>query len=333
MGDGFTYTSVVVYYCDEFYELVGPSIRECGPNALWDSENPFCKPICGEASFAPRDRPRGRLLGGHEANEGSWPWVAFLDIDAPLHDIHGGICSGSLINEEWIITAAHCVTNKGTNRNTFGQLIESTSVRVRLGLHRQSEPSEHVMERRVSEIIRHSSYNPVTFDNDIALLHVSEPVQFSEYVRPVCLPPTDLITTSEFGMEFEDEIPRPPPDEMAIILGWGLTSNGGSRADSLLEAYVPIVEQEICRDVYAPNGWDITASMLCAGYEEGGRDACRGDSGGPLLFEDPNTLQYFVYGLVSWGRPGECASPDSYGVYARVSGHLYWIKDETAIHR
>ncbi|XP_070561156.1 mannan-binding lectin serine protease 1-like [Ptychodera flava] len=333
-NDNFTYTNAVVYSCDDYYEIVGSSVRFCETNALWSDTRPHCEPICGESTFPPNTRPRSRILGGRTVAEGSWPWMTYLDIHAPSHDIHNSICGGSLLNEKWLITAAHCVTNPLRYSETFGQAIPLRSINVTFGVHRRSEPTEHVQQRGVSEILRHPDYNVLDFDADIALLRLATPISFTDYVRPICLPQSETVLINDFGFDEHVERAVPPPREPAVITGWGITSNrGGTRSDVLLEAYVPIANQTACREAYQPNGWTVTDNMFCAGYQTGGRDACRGDSGGPLMFLDESNFRYFVYGAVSWGRPGECAAAESYGVYAKVGNYASWIKENIKLPR
>ncbi|XP_077998260.1 mannan-binding lectin serine protease 1-like [Glandiceps talaboti] len=319
--NNFTYTNVVVYGCDDFYELDGSSFRECGSDALWSGVTPYCKPICGETSFLQNPKSRLRILGGQNAVKGSWPWVTLITILS-----NRAICGGSLLNEEWVLTAAHCVTEQDDAR-LRGMLLPLTHFNVSLGVHRRALEDQHVQKRPVAEIVRHPDYDLSNFDSDLALLRLSSPIDFTDYVRPVCLPPT--MTIKEDGSEETWEIERPPPeDDLATVIGWGATFNRDVRgSDILQETFVPLANHSICQTVYRRSEWEVTDNMVCAGYQGGGRDACHGDSGGPLMFEDEETFRYYVYGSVSWGRPDQCADEDSYGVYARVGNFISWIKE------
>ena len=100
----------------------------------------------------------------------------------------------------------------------------------------------------------------------------------------------------------------------------GMTSN------VLKHASVPLITNEDCikpPTVYSSD--DITSNMVCAGFKEGGIDACQNDSGGPLVVlrssSDPSAI---IYGIVSWGD--RCALPNAPGVYARVAKYLGWIR-------
>lgn len=98
----------------------------------------------------------------------------------------------------------------------------------------------------------------------------------------------------------------------------GATSLGSP--NKLKYAEVPIIDRNICRNVYKR----LTPSMFCAGYLKGGIDSCQGDSGGPLVCKVGG--KYTVLGVTSWGRG--CGDPNSPGVYTVVKSHLQWIQDK-----
>lgn len=109
------------------------------------------------------------------------------------------------------------------------------------------------------------------------------------------------------------------PGVFADITGWGATAQGGPRSDNLKGASVPIVSDPSCQSSY--DGDFDPATMICAGYADGGVDTCQGDSGGPL--ESPlasgalDGATYRLVGITSWGIG--CAQPGFPGVYARVA--------------
>merc|ERR1719184_149565 len=129
------------------------------PRVLWDSS---CR--CGQ-------KPLGRIVGGQEVDTNEWPWQVAL--------LYGNsqFCGGSLINDRYILTAAHCIDSMTTNGLT-----------IRLAEHDLSTNAETTsVTRTVSQIIEHSSYNSGTQENDIALLKLSSPVEMSATVLPVCM--------------------------------------------------------------------------------------------------------------------------------------------------
>ncbi|EDN67400.1 Trypsin-2 precursor [Beggiatoa sp. PS] len=106
------------------------------------------------------------------------------------------------------------------------------------------------------------------------------------------------------------------------VVGWGQTDayRRDSYADSLRHANVPITSNEVCNNSY---DGDVKDSMLCAGFKDGGTDACVGDSGGPLVVESYAGVQQI--GIVSWGE--KCALPNYYGVYTRVPSYQTFVTD------
>ena len=150
-------------------------------------------------------------------------------------------------------------------------------------------------------------FNNPAYNNDYVILKLASPLNFNENVQPACLPD-----------------PNFAPDvtgQMCFVSGWGALTHGGSRPDILQWVDVPMITNDQCSQSY--NSYTFTDTLICAGYPEGGKDACNGDSGSPLVCEN-NGKAVFV-GSVSWGNG--CALPNYPGVYARVATVLPWIQD------
>ncbi|EDV98091.1 trypsin zeta [Drosophila grimshawi] len=235
------------------------------------------------------DSPNGRIVGGYATDVIHFPYQISLRrkaITAPKNP-YTHYCGGSIINENYILTAAHCVI---ANVASQFKVVAGTS-------HRNAIDGVIVT---VSEIIMHEKYDPSTYDNDIALLVLGSPLPLNNFTMKVI----------ELGTE------APKDGDMSTISGWGTTQPGGDASDQLLAVDVPIVGNEQCDEDYG--GGSITPGMLCAGLRgEGGKDACQGDSGGPL------TCGGKLHGVVSWGR--SCALPTHPGVYANVAHYIDWI--------
>lgn len=136
---------------------------------------------------------------------------------------------------------------------------------------------------------------------------------------------------------FQDVLRAPPPNSLGVVAGWGISSLNVSSAGSAptlpspsaLLQYVklPVVSQDRCRSSYASR-YNITDNMFCAGFSEGGRDTCLGDSGGAFVMEDGARRRWAVLGLVSWGGPGDCGGQGLFGVYTRVAPYVEWILEQ-----
>ncbi|XP_045898247.1 prostasin-like, partial [Micropterus dolomieu] len=177
---------------------------------------------------------------GEDAPAGWWPWMA------SLHFNNEHECGGSLINDQWILTAAHCFDSPSTS-----------GLIVYLGRYTQKLSNPNEVSRTVSKIITHSDFNDETLNNDIALLQLSSPVTFTDYIRPVCLAAKGSVFNA--GMT-------------CWVTGWGDIQFGVPLPypQKLQEVNIPIVSNRDCNNAY---GY-ITSNMICAGLTQGGKDSC-----------------------------------------------------------
>uniref|UniRef100_A0A8C1YFE2 Peptidase S1 domain-containing protein n=1 Tax=Cyprinus carpio TaxID=7962 RepID=A0A8C1YFE2_CYPCA len=243
----------------------------------------LCVQVCGQAPL------NNRIVGGVDAFEGSWPWQVSLHSS----NFGGHFCGGSLINSEWVLTAAHCLPN-------------ASNLLVYLGKRTQQGVNTYEISRNVISIIVHPSYNSQTSDNDIALIHLSSTVTFNDYIKPVCL----AAQNSAF-----------PSGTSSWITGWGDVQAGVSlpAPGILQETMVPVVDNVQCNTLLGSGS--VTSNMMCAGLIEGGKDTCQGDSGGPMVSKQCSV--WVQSGITSWGYG--CAEPNAPGVYTRVSQYQSWI--------
>lgn len=212
-------------------------------------------------------------------------------------------CCGVLIKSAWVLTAAHCVYYM---RN----LKPTPAIEVIIG-EKDLQNKDGVLTN-ATEVFVHKLYDPDTQDYDFAMLQLADPVEQSPlmYIRPVKLPEED--------MDFE-------PGTVCFVSGYGTPEPGSNSSAKLMIVQVPIASKNACKKVYEDR--KITQRMFCAGFEEGGADACQGDGGGPLVCKDGSS--WYLKGLVSWGRG--CAVPGSYGVYANVKSVMKWIEGITGL--
>ncbi|XP_072373173.1 transmembrane protease serine 11D-like isoform X2 [Scyliorhinus torazame] len=230
-----------------------------------------------------------KIVGGTDSVDGEWPWQVSLQIGRH-------ICGASIISNRWLVSAAHCFR---TNSNPSIWTAYMGSVNVRMGI-----------ARNIKTIISHPRYRPDENDFDIAVLELSSPLDFTDVIRPVCLPSGNQVF---------------PVGKSCSITGWGTLSYRGPLPTILQKAVVDIIAGNICNVSY---GNAITDRMLCAGFLEGGVDSCQGDSGGPLVCLEPGGTWSLV-GIVSFGI--KCAEANFPGVYARVTAFRDWVKEQTGV--
>ncbi|KAJ1322827.1 trypsin [Microdochium nivale] len=227
-----------------------------------------------------------QIVNGTAAAAGEFPYIVSI-IERGGHN-----CGGVLIDGRTILTAAHC--SEDTNVAAYG---------VRVGsLGRESGG----VVVGVSKIITAADWNRTSFDTDISIWHLNTTIEKSATVGYAVLP-------------FQGS--DPVGDTIATTAGWGRLGEGQPGAETLQKVSVPVIDRATCAATYLGNpfGAEILESMVCAGYPEGGRDACNGDSGGPIVDDASGVL----VGLVSWGVG--CARAEYPGVYTRVGLFVDWI--------
>ncbi|XP_056375389.1 acrosin-like [Hyla sarda] len=256
---------------------------------------------CGDRPLAGQEFG-SRIVGGKDALPGSWPWLVSIQqaIDED-HFVH--VCGGSILNDKWILTAAHCFKNQADSVFSW---------RLVFGGHKLSASGPEVQIRAISKKIEHENYDPDTERNDIALLSIDRPISYNEHIQPACLPPK----TAQVPLMTD-----------CYIAGWGVLEEEATEpSDILQEARVDLISTKRCNSTAWYNG-AVGVYNLCAGYEKGGIDSCQGDSGGPLMCKEPKARTYSVVGITSWGSG--CAQAQSPGIYTSTQYFLNWIMDKT----
>jgi len=249
-----------------------------------------------------QQRGQGRIVGGEEASDGEFPFQVSLRSVGAVGLTH--FCGGSIIDENWVLTAAHCCAGQ----------IPATMHVVAGGIKLNNFENEEE-PRNLDAIIGHPDYSAATISNDACLLKMKEPFEWTEFVQPIALPAVMQDTAA---------------GSMVTVTGWGTTSEGALGLPNVLhKVSVPVVSDEDCNASYGASGYAVADSMICAGLPEGGKDSCQGDSGGPFFSnESPETRE--LLGIVSWGIG--CARAGYPGVYTEVSHFVEWITETMATH-
>ncbi|XP_035528551.1 complement C1r subcomponent-like [Morone saxatilis] len=299
------YRSVVQYHCNEpFYALpaaVNVSFT-CEADGKWKFKHsdviPTCIPVCGKPTKLISTYQR--TIGGSDGPDNTIPWHVLLNID-------GRTGGGMVIEERWIMTAAHILIQDGNPAS-------NETVRIYMGL---IDVKSLLGSRAYAASIHiHPEYNNpngLDFNNDIALIKLRDPITFNSSIMPVCLPAEGATYVT---------------DMIGLVSGFITeTDNQQILANHLKYVHLLVVEQETCNSsvnkLKKTRGDlpSLTKNMFCAGVPGGGKDSCHGDSGSPITLR--NDGRFWAAGIVSWGV--DCGQPGTYGIYTRVANYLNWI--------
>ncbi|XP_061388810.1 venom protease-like [Musca vetustissima] len=257
---------------------------------------------CGRNTITPR-----KIVGGQESKIGAWPWMALLGYG----DEYSGSpfkCGGSLVTARHVITAAHCV-------------LDSLKF-VRLGEHDLTTDFEaqHIDVNIVRSVI-HPKYDNRTGHSDIAILYLERNVVFTKSIAPICLPTSPALRQKSYV--------RYNP----FVAGWGQSHELGNARNVLFELQILVYPNDVCRQEYQKRGVAFTANqfdnaVVCAGVLTGGKDTCRGDSGGPLMIPEMhnNVAHFYLLGVIAYGFG--CGRPDIPGVYTSTQYFMDWIIEQ-----
>ncbi|XP_051025854.1 coagulation factor VII [Acomys russatus] len=274
----------------------------CHEDYVLQPDGVSCKPKveypCGRIPVLEKrnsSSPQGRIVGGYVCPKGECPWQAVLKTNELL------MCGAILLDTNWVVTAAHCFDNIWSLKN----------VTVVMGEHDLSETDGTEQVRHVIQLIIPDKYIRGKTDHDIALIRLHRPVTFTDHVVALCLPERAFSENTLSRIRF------------SRVSGWGRLLDRGATALELMAIEVPRLMTQDCLELakHSPNTPEITPNMFCAGYIDGSKDACKGDSGGPHATHYHGT--WYLTGVVSWGEG--CAAVGHIGVYTRVSRYTDWL--------
>lgn len=240
--------------------------------------------------------PESRIIGGREVDISKHPYLVSIRYRSGVNDPYVHKCAGVIYSDNVVITGAQCVVDIGATE----KVMVVAGANSRVGLDGMPYP--------VLKWIAHPNYSSWTVDNDIAILIIDDVFDFGHTL-------IDQIQIKES---------RPMDGRVATVAGWGYRQENGPSSTKLEEVQVPIINNQDCTNSYGAG--EITERMICAGYlSSGGKDACQGDTGGPLV------LDRELVGLVSWGIG--CARPKYPSVYTFVGSLKPWLDETIAANR
>uniref|UniRef100_A0A2K5UFT6 pancreatic elastase II n=1 Tax=Macaca fascicularis TaxID=9541 RepID=A0A2K5UFT6_MACFA len=251
---------------------------------------------CGVPTYPPSVT---RVVGGEEATPNSWPWQVSLQYTSDGNWYH--TCGGTLINNSWVLTAAHCISN-------------SSTYRVGLGRHNLYIAESGSLAVSVSKTVVHPKWNSSDVSNgyDIALLKLANPVSLTDKIQLACLPPAGTILPNNYP---------------CYVTGWGNLQTNRAVPDDLQQGRLLVVDYATCS---SPRSWGSTVktNMICAGGD-GVICTCNGDSGGPLNCQAADG-RWEVHGIGSLTSVLGCNYYYMPSIFTRVSNYNDWINSVIA---
>lgn len=202
--------------------------------------------LLGAAACAAQ--PRGRILGGREAESHARPYMASVQLNGKH------VCGGFLVSEQWVLSAAHCVEDLADGK-----------VQVLLGAHSLSQPESSKRLYDVLRVVPHPDSRRDTIDHDLLLLQLSDKAELGPAVQPLAWQRLDRDVAA---------------GTLCDVAGWGVVTHAGRRPDRLQQLQLRVLDRATCNQRTYHDG-TITRSMMCG--ESNRRDTCKGDSGGPLV--------------------------------------------------
>lgn len=313
---GFPYGTEARMKCSRYYvpsSVAASNVRHCRKEGKWTVTGDFrCSPECGKS-----DLPLTPFVtNGKPTNLGQWPWHTGLYLKVDDKFVYN--CGGSLISENAIITAAHCVTKAidSSDPQRVG------NVRAVVGKYLRDYYEEEALgqNKYIRSIHVHPNYNPANYDSDLAVVILDSPVELNHAVRPVCYI-RDLNTLQEEIML--------RPGNRGKVVGWGKDSSE-ELSRELRMAELTVVSPQTCMEkLQVAFRSQVRYTTLCA-VGENSTNVCNGDSGGGLVFAfgSDTDKRWYIQGIVSVGIPtadGITCDSSQFSFFTRVGKYADWI--------
>ncbi|CAF2637088.1 unnamed protein product [Rotaria sp. Silwood2] len=243
---------------------------------------------CGQTFRQPYLHASIRIVNGIISNPHSFPWAVSLQYKL-LHD-----CGGVIVDQLNILTAAHCLDYSNDLGNYF----------VRVGAHDRTSSGQLIP---IAQLILHPHYNEARSTNDIGIIKLARPINFTETIQPICL---------------LDNIVEPPLDTTVYVAGWGNTvfQMWDSSSSVLRQARLRVISNCSMYFAYESQRQICAATNGPADIDHG---SCQGDSGGGLFYL--KNERWYVAGVVSYATGcGQKAFPT---VFTKTSAYIGWIRE------
>uniref|UniRef100_A0A4W2GJM0 Serine protease 42-like n=2 Tax=Bos TaxID=9903 RepID=A0A4W2GJM0_BOBOX len=252
--------------------------------------HPVLTPACGQVFL--------KILGGHDSEEGKWPWQVSLRV----RNRH--VCGASLVTERWVLTAGHCILRDMSSSHSRYQYS------VMMG-DRKLQGTLSGLVVPVSRVVVHPQFSTSgTVKNDLALLRLRYPVNFTGVIQPICIPEKTF---------------RVQAGTRCWVTGWGRKQEFGPLVSEVLQEIDQyIMYYEKCNGLLQMalrTDKDLVQEGVICGYNSIGKDSCQGDSGGPLVCQYSTT--WVQVGIVSWGVG--CGRNNTPGVYTETALYAKWL--------
>lgn len=243
-----------------------------------------------------------------------YPWMAVLRYRSAGQLVDS--CSGTLINQRYVLTAAHCLKTRQTlslQSVILGEHTKTQDIDCNGDKEVDRECAEPVEEFGIESVLVHPNYNKPRYSNDIGLIRLDSDVLMKDHIHPVCLPTSAELREKSF--------------DSYIVTGWGQTDTQAEIQDALFGVTLPHVSIADCQRMYneSRHSVQLSDSQLCAGSADS-VNICRGFAGAPLghSVEVGNRDRFVQFGIVSFGS-SSCQRKEIPGVYTRVASHMNWI--------